>query len=255
MKPANLLKIAAISIAFVSSSLAQLVTYTTQPAYQGSVVTFAGGGTLGQTFTDVYAVAYMTFNFFAGTGSGGTVNTTTDLVATFGQWNGSGFVAGTTVDFGTISIPPSSAWTASLSNGQGTFPTYQVTFDLTDALVNSPVADSVLASPVSSSSILDPVWGYSTDPSYTYALMLTNSGGASNLGLGLTNFDAFQYGATNFNFNDWTFAQIAVATTNPVPEASTVAAMIGAAFIAGLVGLRIRQRRQLAALPAAPAAA
>ena len=103
--------------------------------------------------------------------------------------------------------------------------------------------------------LTDPTFGYMTSPSNTYALMLTNSGGASNLGLGLTNSNVFPFGATNFGFNDWAFAQLVVAPTNPVPESSTVASVAAGLLVAGLVGYRLRQRRNQAAEVAPLAAA
>lgn len=245
-----LVLLAASCLAFVSVSRAQPTTFTTQPAYSGSAFTFGASTTLGQTFSNVYSVSSMTYNFFIGAGGS---TSSTNLTATFGQWNGSSFIAGTTVTFGTITIPPSSAWTASLTNSFNTYSTYQLTFDLTNTGSN-PIINSTLASPVTSGVTLDSVYGYMTSPSSTYALLLTNTGGASNLALGLTNTDAFAYGsASPLNFNDWTFAQIAVQTSNPVPESSTVAAILGATLVAGLVIFRLRQQRQLVPVSATAA--
>lgn len=233
--------IAASALALASVGRAQLQTFETQSAYQGSTFTFTGG-TLGQTFFNVSAVKSMTYNFFSGSG-GATL--ATDLTATFGEWNGSGFVSGTTVSFGTITVPASSSGWTTLTNSFGTFNTYAYEFDLTT--INS--------------AFINDTFGYLTDSSKTYALMLTDTtGGSNNLALGLTNTNAFAFGATNFGFNDWTFAQIVVAPGNqqlvPVPESSTVAAVGSAALVAGLVGFRLRQRRTaLQAQALAPEAA
>jgi hypothetical protein len=231
--------IAALFVAFVGSAQAQLQTYQTQTAYQGSAFTFYGN-TLGQTFTNVSAVKSMTYNFFAGSGG---ATTAVSLTATFGEWNGSSFVSGTTVSFGTINIPASTSGWTTFTNSYGTFNTYAYEFDLA-AL---------------SSSLTNATYGYLTDSSSTYALMLTdNTGGGNGLALGLTNTNAFAYGATNLNFNDWVFAQIVVApgsqTLTPVPESGTIAAYATGLLVLGMVGYRVRQRRATAAIPTALAA-
>jgi len=229
--------VAATFFAFVGSASAQLQTYQTQTAYQGSVFTFSGS-TLGETFANVSAVKSMTYNFFAGSGGS---TTATNLTATFGEWSGGSFVGGTTVSFGTITIPASTSGWTTLTNGAGTFSTFAYTFDLTTL----------------SSLSIDSTFGYLTDSSKTYALMLTDSTGGTNLGLGLTNVDAFAYGATNYGFNDWVFAQIVVAPGNqqlvPVPESSTVASVVVGAMVLGLVGFRMNQRRRLDVAPVAVA--
>jgi Putative N-acetylmannosamine-6-phosphate epimerase len=223
---------AASALAFSSVGRAQLQTYETQTAYQGSMFTFYGQP-LGQTFTNVSAVAKMTYNFFAGAGG---VDVDSQITAVFGEWSGGAFVDGTTVTFDPIVVPAvGSDWTT-FTNSYGTFTTYAYEFDLTS---------------FSNNSLIHSEFGYLTDASKTYALMLTPSvGSAVNLSLGLTNTNAFAYGATNIGFNDWVFAQIVVAPGHqdlvPVPESSTVAAMAAAALVAGLVGVRLRQRRSAA---------
>ncbi|MBI5426291.1 MAG: hypothetical protein HZA32_19625 [Opitutae bacterium] len=229
----TLLLLATGLFGLVGSALAEPQTFDTRPAYSGSVFTF-NGGTFGQTFTGVYSVQSMTYNFFAGAGGS---SAATNLSATFGQWNGSSFVGGTTVSFGTINIPASNSGWAPLPNNTspgGPYNTYAYTFDLT-----------TLVSPMISAT-----YGYNTSPGNTYALMLTDLTGGTNLGLGVTNIDAFAYGATNIGFNDWTFSQISVFTT-PVPEASTVASLAALVLVAGLVALRLRQRRALQPAPIA----
>lgn len=229
----QLLLLATSLLGLVGSASAQLQTYDTRPTYQGSTFTFSGG-TLGQTFTNVYSVQSMTYNFFA---SGGT-SAATNLSATFGQWNTgtSSFVGGTTVSFGTITVPASnSGWSVLANNTQpgGPYMTYSYTFDLT-----SLVAPMISAT-----------YGYLTSPSSTYALMLTDLTGGTNLALGLTNTNSFAFGATNLGFNDWTFSQI-VVSTSAIPEASTVASLAALVLVAGLVALRLRQRRALAPVAA-----
>ena len=242
--PTHWLVLATLTLGLGSVVRAQLQTYDTRPYYAGSAITFNANGTLGQTFTNVSAVKSMTYDFFAGTGGN---NTPTTLSAVFGQWNGSSFVNGSTVSFGTINVPAQggSGWTSTLTNGTNgnTYANFAYTFDLSTL----------------SSGLIDSTYGYLTNPNNTYALMLTNttvdnnnSSIATGLALGLTNADVFAYGATNLGFNDWTFAQIVVAPGNqqltPIPEPSTVAAIAGAVFVAGLVVLRLRQR-QLALIP------
>lgn len=233
---------AATSIAFVGSAFAQLVTYETQSTYQGSVFTFSASSSQGQTFTNVSAVASMTYNIFAGSGYSGASGS---FSAVFGEWTGSAFVGGTTVDFGTINVPAVGPGWTTLTNSFSTYNTYEVTFDLT-----------TLSSTYSS--LIHETYGYLTSASNTYALMLTDlTGTNTGLGLGLTNTNSFAYGATSFGFNDWTFDQIVVAPGSqvlvPVPEAGTVASIIGGVFVAGLMGLRLRQKRRQATLAAAAA--
>lgn len=229
-----------LAVAFCAvTARAQLQTYDTRPFYAGSAITFNSNGTLGQTFTNVSAVKSMTYDFFAGTG-GNTVDT--QLTAIFGQWNGSSFVGGTTVSFGTITIPAANGgqWASSLVNGpaNNTYANFAYTFDLTSV----------------SSNLIDGTYGYLTNPNNTYALMLTNTGAADELALGLTNANVFAYGATNMGFNDWTFAQIVVApgsqNLTSTPEPAAVAAWSGVLLVGGLILLRKRQR-QLAAMPIA----
>lgn len=221
---------------------AQLQTYDTRPFYAGDVITFAAGASKGEVFTNVSAVKSLEYNFFAGSQGN---NQSTNLTAVFGEWNGSSIVAGTSVSFGTINIPAASGgqWSSTLANNGGAFPNFSYSFDLSSI----------------SSGLIDPTYGYLTDPTKSYIMLLTNTSG-TNTGLGLgeidsSGTDAFAYGyEKGTSDRDWTFAQIVVAPGNqnlgitPIPESSTVAAIVGAVFIFGLIGLRLRQR-QLVAVP------
>jgi hypothetical protein len=232
MKPTavRFLFLSAIFVAFFGISRAQLVTSSTLPNWTGSVITFNPNQTLGQTFTGVIALEQMTYSFFSASAN----STAGDLAVTFGEWNGSALTS--TLYSSTIGVTSSSTWSNPLLFGARNT---GITVDLSFTYENQ------------------------LDPAKTYALLLTNqSGSSTDFGLGLVTSDAFAYGSA-YPFGsamDWAFTQISVVPEGneippPVPEASTVAAMIGAAFIAGLVGLRLRQRRQLAALPVAPVAA
>lgn len=235
---------AASALAFSGVAQAQLQTYQTQTAYKGSAITFTGE-TLGETFSNVSAVKSMTYNFFKGSNAGS--STATPISAVFGEWNSTNldFVTGTTVSFGTIVVPASSAGWTTLTNGFGTYNTYAYQFNL-----------SALSSP-----LINPALGYVTNSTKTYALMLSDlSDGSTGLALGLSNTNAFLYGgASEFGNKDWTFAQIVVAPGNqqliPVPESSTVAAVGSAILVAGLVGFRLRQRRAAVQAPASDVAA
>ncbi len=234
-------------LAFSSVAKAQLQTYQTQTAYKGSAITFFGE-TLGETFFNVSAVKSMTYNFFKSTSGS---SSATPISAIFGEWDASdpdapAFVAGTTVSFGTIIIPASTSGWTTITNSFGTYSTYAYQFDL--ATINSTLINST--------------FGYLTNSTRTYALMLTDqSSGNTGLALGLTNTNAFAYGSAGLDFptRDWTFAQIVVAPGNqqlvPVPESSTVAAVGSAVLVAGLVGFRLRQRRAAAQALASKAAA
>jgi hypothetical protein len=249
MKPAAhfFAVLAATLVALAAPLRAQLVTYETetQTGYTGSVTTFGASGsgaTKGEIFTNVSAVASLTYNFFAGSGNGN-VSSATNLTATFGEWNGSAFVGGTTVSFGTITVPASTdvTWVNNLSITGGAFRNFSTTFDFT-----------TLSSP-----LINATYGYLTSASKNYALMLTNTSGNTNLGLGLNTADIFTFGYKGFaeSGEDWVFSQIIVAPGDqqltPVPEASTVASAAALAMVGALVGFRVRQRRQLVAAPVA----
>ncbi len=231
---------AATLFAFVGSVSAQLQTYETQTNYGGSVTVFGASGPTsikGEVFTNVSSVASLTYNFFAGSGGGG-VSSATSLSATFGEWNGTSLVGGTTVSFGTIVIPAStdSSWVSNLSITNAPFKNYSRTFDFTTL----------------SGALINTTYGYLTDSNKSYALMLTNLSGSTNMGLGLNDADVFAFGYKSGTLpaagEDWVFSQIVVApgsqTLVPVPESSTVASVVVGAMVFGLVGFRINQRRR-----------
>jgi len=238
--PAKIISLlAATCFAFVSLSKAQLQTYqTVQPVdpssgYSGSVLAFNGGSraTQGEVFTNVLAIDSMTYNFFT-TGT----SSAAQLSATFGQWNPiTHTFVGTTLNLGTINVPASTSW-APLVIGINTYNTFTASFDITTA--NSGL--------------------YTTNPSLDYALMLTQiTPGNLNFGVGLTNAESdFAYGFGSFGTGvpagaDFTFAQIVVTPNPTIPEPSTVASILAGVLVAGLVGFRLRQRRQLALAPIA----
>jgi hypothetical protein len=237
--------IAALFVAFVGSAQAQLQTYETVSTWEGSGFTFSASGTnatRGQVFSDVSAVKSMTYNFFT---SG--VASATSLTATFGEWNtgSNAFVSGTTVSFGTISIPASTSgsWVplATAYGVENEVSTFAYNFDLATL----------------SGALINETFGYLTDSSKSYALMLTNvTGSNTNLSLGLSNDDVFAFGfAKGFSDNDWAFAQIIVAPGNqtlvPIPESGTIAAFATGLLVLGMVGYRVRQRRTAVAAPVA----
>lgn len=224
--------LAAASLAFVGSAKAQLMTYETLSSWSGNVITFnSNGATMGQTFSNVTAISSMTYTFV----SASNASAAGTLQATFGEWNGSSFVNGTTTDMGIINVPSSSTW-ATDPNGA--------------TLVRNATTYYAFNSTLSFNSL------YLTNPSKTYAMMLTNtSGGATSFGLGLVLPDSgFSYGS-GYPFSgvgDWAFSQIVLtpADLTPVPESSTVAAIFGTTLVAGLAGFRARQRRKNAAAAA-----
>ncbi|MBS0633409.1 MAG: hypothetical protein JSS11_15985 [Verrucomicrobia bacterium] len=224
----TLLLVAATCFALVSTSKAQLVTYETISSWTNSVQTFTANQFFAQTFTGVTEVQSMTYRFASSSNSFGSLN----LTATFVEWNGGssvGTAVGTTVQsVGTITIPGSSSW--SYDNARSTYYyDYQI------------------------------VLNQATSGTQTYAMLLQTSTGGSPIGLSYTNTDAFSYGTLAQQypgsfvlanpFQDWGFAQLVVAPVVPTPESGTMAAIAGAVLVAGLVGLRLRQRRQLALVP------
>jgi len=244
----SLLAFAAAAL-FAAVAHAQLVTYDTRPFYVGNAITFdadSGTTTQGEVFTNVLAIKSMTYNFFTGT-SGNNIAST--LTAVFGQWNGSGFVNGTTVDFGTITIPAATSgqWSSTLANDAhsgGAFLNFAYTFDLSSI----------------SSSFTNATYGYLTNASNSYAMMLTlQDSNDTGVALGEISGNPFAYGYEEGTpSRDWTFAQLAVVPNDgdhsiaPAPEPATVAAMCAALLIGGLAFLRLRQR-QLALVPVSAA--
>jgi|GEM_PF-1964317 hypothetical protein len=253
MKPlSRFLVSAALFVALFGSAQAQLETYQTvqpdpnkgTPGYNGSVDSFDGFDVVaqGQLFSNVLAIESMTYNLFT-TGT----PAETVLLATFGQWDTTtnSFV-GPTLEWEKSIL--TSGWNT-LAIGANSYTTFTLDLNLVEKHGSL----------------------YITDPSLTYAMILSQvTPGNLDFGIGKTTNAAFGYGygiqiddsggATTLN-RDFTFSQISLVPNEegyqlpPVPEASTVAAMIGAAFIAALVGLRLRQRRQLAAVPVGSIAA
>lgn len=240
MKTSRLfLAFAATCLALASAARAQLQSFSTHTNYNNSTNAFADfSGTLYQTFTNVSAVHSMTFNFFTSSSTSGST-----FSATFGEWNGSSFVSGTTVSFSNFSVTASGTWGAPQSIGNFNGISFTQSFDFT----------------LLGGSQIHPTYGYVTDASKTYAMVLTDQGGSTSISLGVNNFgggSTFPFGATNTGSGDYVFSQISVVPGLVViPEASTVAAIAGAVLVAGLVIVRTRQRRQLVAadeaLPAA----
>jgi hypothetical protein len=78
-------------------------------------------------------------------------------------------------------------------------------------------------------------------------LISNTSGSTTPFGIGYS-ADSFAFGDAGIGLGspiqDYTFSQFVIVTTAPVPESNTVAALIAAALVAGLVGFRLRQRRQ-----------
>lgn len=232
---------AATSVAFASLCHAQIITYSTdtQHNYGGSVATISPdlGSSAGEKFTNISAMTSMTYNFFAGSANGN-VSALTNLTATFGEWNGSGFVSGTTVDFDPFTVQASTdaSWSETLSITGAAFRNFSYTFDFTTL----------------DSNLVDGLYGYVTNPAKTYALILTNTSGATNLALGVNYSDPFAYGgAFGTTGPDFVFSQISVVpgTQTITPEPGTVAGILGCLFVAGLVGFRLYQQRQTGLAP------
>lgn len=237
--PARLLFVF-LALCLGTRSYAQLQSFSTHAGYNNSTNAFADfGGSLHQTFTNVSAVHSMTFNFFTSSGTAGST-----FSATFGEWTGTSFQAGTTVSFANFTVPASGAWGAPQSIGNFNGISFTQSFNFTS-----------LASP-----LVNAHYGYVTDFTKTYAMLLTDQNGSTTLSLGVNNSNfgnPFAYGTTNTLSGDYVFSQISVLPGNqelvPVPEPSTYAAAVGALFVTGLVFARTRQRRRLA--PTAPLAA
>jgi hypothetical protein len=233
---------AATCLAFVPLSRAQLVTYETETLsfWSGSVQNFTptlgDEGTLGQTFSNIAQINSLTYAFLSASPSPASGT----LSYEFGQWNGSSF----TSNLGTGSITLNSAdFSNDIVRGPNTYHAAYVTFDASHNLDLSQL---------------------SLDPDSTYALLFTSTVD-QGFGLGTLGGNKFPYGTaydSGGNLNplptsptDYAFSYISVEVPPVIPEASTVASIIAAIFIAGLVGFRLRQRRlqQLAPVPVASA--
>lgn len=234
----KLLALAALLSAFVVSVRAQTITtFETFSDWSGSGYTFTANRIYAQTFTSISAMQKMVYKF---TSSNATSSSGMSLDVKLVEWNPNAVTAAASVgatvhDFGAQSITAPNTWTETLGGGM-------IGFDLTLDLV--PTYG---------------VTGITLDPSKTYAMMMvsaTGTPGGSGIGLAFTNDDSFAFGAaarqstvTAMNQDlgyDWGFTQTVVTV---VPESSTVAAIAGALLVAGLVGLRLRQRRQQALVP------
>lgn len=211
--------------AVAGSARAQVVTYETISQWSGSVITLTSGQSYAQTFSNVLQVESMTYKFAS---YNNTSSSATTFSAAFVEWNVGSNTAGALVqNLGTINLPPSNTWTE--------FTTFTVDGEDTNIFTYEL--------PITLNAI--------TSASTTYALVLTANQQRNNLGFTLTNNNAFNHGhAVGYSAFDWGFSQIAVEPA-PIPEASTVVSLMGVCFAAGLVGLRLRQRRQLAAAPGA----
>lgn len=251
-----LLCFAATCFAFVGAIHAQVLTdyQTVQPevgppavsGYSGSVSSFNGTtrASQGQIFTNVLAIDSMTYNLFT-TGS----PQATTLTATFGQWDTTlNAFTGPTLSLGSFLVPTIGGWDSISIAGDDPIATFEISLDVTAANGGNL---------------------YTTNQNLSYAVMLTQVdgfgvSGSRGFGIGKTDGEAdFLYGKGGLISNggaysnagaDYTFSQIAITPyVAPTPESGTVAALVGAALVAGLVGFRLRQRRQPALAPAATA--
>lgn len=247
-----LLCFAATCFAFVGAIQAQVLTnyQTVQPeapgnsGFIGSISTFQGTtrATQGEIFTNVVAIDSMTYNLFtAGSPQA------TQLVATFGQWDTTlNAFTGPTLNLGTFNVPTLGGWSSVSIAGDDPIATFEIVLDITAANGGNL---------------------YTTNQNLSYAVMLTQVEGfgvfgSRGFGIGKTDSETdFLYGKGGLYSNtgsytnagtDYTFSQIAITPyVAPTPESGTVAAIAGAVLVAGLVGFRLRQRRQVATLPVA----
>jgi len=230
--------LAAASAALSGSALAQVSTFSTTQFYTNNTSNIAGSATVGEVFTSINAISSFTYNFFTSAN-----NVSSSLSAQWAVYNGAGSMDSlsnwtTLVNFGTINIP---GFTTAGQDGWsqlGSYNTFEQNFNFGGF--------------------------YPTDSSLTYALLLTNNSASSaGVSLGYSG-DTFSNGSAAVGFSlpglgsyaDYTFSNIVYVKAGdvvPTPEAGTMASIAGAALIAGLVGFRLRQRRQLALAPVAAA--
>lgn len=222
----NFIAVACLGLGCVGSSKAQLVTYETISRWSGSLITLSAHTTYAQVFTNVRQVESMTY-LFASYNNTGTLGR--DFTASFVEWNPTtNTVANVLHSFGTISLAAPNTWNSADSitivgdEGPETYFTNKLTLNIHQI----------------------------TSPTKTYALLMTSQSTTSKVGFTLTNNNAFAFGyALGYSAFDWGFSQL-VVEPGPVPEASTIAAVLACALVAGLVGFRIRQQRRLAPVPA-----
>ena len=231
---------ALIGLAAITAS-AQITTFTTIADYLGSDISGGSNKAFTQTFTNVYGVQSMTYRFVR------TAGTATNVNYFFVEWNTATNRATSLLSSGTLSVP-----------GISSFTTYSYT-DPIDGPISYQGYDYLLN-----------LNATSLNATKTYAMVLLNP--STNLKLQLIDgADNFQYGAA-FTANgisnyaaltttsstpyaptgtDWGFSQIVVDLA-PIPEPATAAAGLGALLVAGLVALRVMQRRRAAALTPIP---
>ncbi len=229
----------ALGLAVSAPLSASLITsFETLSDYQGSDISFSTGRALTQTFTNAVYIQSMTYRFVRTSGTG-----SVNLNYYFAEWDTLTNKATNLISSGSISVPPLASFTTYTYNDgidDIDYSGYDYQFNL----------------------------NYASNASTTYAMILVGGAGSTSVKLQLIDgSDNFPYGgayrtdgitsfanltttagsAYNPIGTDWGFSQIQVQLA-AVPEPATAMLALGLFIVAGLVGLRLHQRRRTQAL-------
>lgn len=245
LRPLRLL-VALISLIGITASAQIITTFETISSYSGSDISFLSGKALTQTFTNVKYIQSMTYRFVRTSGA-----SSTTLQYYFVEWDTINNKAGTGIQGGTISVPPLSSFTTyTYGIDLNEYSGYDFTFNLNYTANATKTYAMILWSPTNASAVkLQQIDGADAFP-YGTSYFATGISGTSG-GSGLTQLQTNTSTPYVPAGTDWGFSQIAVEL-GPVPEPATAAAGLGALLVAGLVALRMMQRRRAAALTPIP---
>jgi len=204
----------------------------------------SAGSTVVQTFSGLTSVTNMTWDVRNTTGSAETAT----FNAYIGQWNAStGNLMGTLTAFGATNLSTGSIGAGGITqltfNGSATGLTSGLTYGL---VLSYSGGTSGAFSTISSANPGDAFFG--SGGTVIAATSSTSGSFVSSLQGLSTAPNTLQAFSGSFTADAQTFSFNGLAAT---PEPQTAAAIFAAVFVAGLVGRRTWQRRQLAAAPLA----
>lgn len=239
LKLRSLLVASVAVLAFGSVSRAQLLTvdnltgFVAADGYTFGHALTAGEATT-QSFSNITSIEALTFRFIATDSSSFGA---TSLQTYFSEWGGRN-AASEIGSSGLIALSASTSWT---NSGDG-YLYFDATLDLSTLAVGLSPGTTYGLSIVGNSTtdsggvfLAGGVSGYGDGSGYAHA--------------GVSSFTDLQGGGADLS-QDYAFSASSIA---PVPEASTVAVLFAGVFVGGLVLMRLRQKRQQAAVVVAQA--
>lgn len=230
--PRSLLVLTITLAALTSAGRAQVLTADTlSSTAAASQFYVSSGSAMTQTFSDISSIESLTFRMLADTSNTFGVSTVDYY---FSEWDSdSSLATGTAIAEGTANVDASSAWLA-VTYGSTSYNYSDVSLDL------SSVATGL-------------------DPAKTYAISFFNASGGSSYGLGRLDTSEYLGGGIFFATGVTSGADLKIQSEindspqgllfsaeslSPVPESGTTAVLFAGMFVMGLVGWRLRQRRQ-----------